>query len=91
MMPIHELLARIRWDPEFGRGEFELAYLDRVEGRLLRVPLRDVEVLPGHAFLRVTDAGREVHEVPLHRVRRVCRNGVLIWRRDRGAGEDGAR
>ena len=88
MIPIHELLARIRWDPEFGRGEFELAYLDKVEQRLLRVPLRDVEVLPGHAFIRLTGPEGEVREVPLHRVREVWRDGAPIWRRgpDQGVG-----
>jgi len=89
MIPIHELLARIRWDPEFGRGEFELSYLDKVEKRLLRVPLRDVEILPGHGFLRLSNAEGEVHEVPLHRVREVYRDGVLIWCRSAGADGGG--
>jgi len=25
MIPIHELLHRIRWDPEFGKSDFEIA------------------------------------------------------------------
>ena len=29
MIPIHELLNRIRWDTEFGRGRFEIGYYDR--------------------------------------------------------------
>jgi len=28
VIPIHELLARIRRDPEFGRGRLEIGYLD---------------------------------------------------------------
>jgi uncharacterized protein (UPF0248 family) len=28
MTPLHELLNRIRWDPEFGRGQFKIGYLD---------------------------------------------------------------
>jgi uncharacterized protein (UPF0248 family) len=86
MIPIHELLARIRWDPEFGRGEFEIAYLDRLEKRLLRVPMRDVEVLPGHEFVRLTGPEGTLREVPLHRVREVYRDGALIWRRGPDAG-----
>ncbi|HEX9179809.1 MAG TPA: DUF504 domain-containing protein [Burkholderiales bacterium] len=82
MIPIHQLLARIRWDPEFGRGKFEIAYLDKLETRLVRVPLRDVEVLPGHAFVRLTDPEGELREVPLHRVREVYRDGTLIWCRE---------
>jgi hypothetical protein len=37
VIPIHELLARIRWDPEFGRGRFEIGYLDHTrDGGLIR-------------------------------------------------------
>jgi hypothetical protein len=31
MQPIHELLARIRHDLKFGKAEFEVGYLDRVD------------------------------------------------------------
>lgn len=62
------------WDPEFGCGEFELAYLDKVEKRLLRVSLREAEVLPGHEFIRFTDAGGVAREVYL--------DGALIWSRE---------
>jgi len=40
MTPIHELLARIRHDPEFGRGQFEIGYFDRREGVVHRVSMR---------------------------------------------------
>lgn len=39
MIPIHQLLARIRWDPQFGQGRFEIAYYDRVKRALMRLPL----------------------------------------------------
>ncbi|MDD5322664.1 MAG: DUF504 domain-containing protein [Methylococcales bacterium] len=31
MNPIQNLLHRIRWGPEFGRGEFVIGYYDRIE------------------------------------------------------------
>ena len=34
MIPIHELLNRIRWDPEFAKGDFQLGYYDRAEDRI---------------------------------------------------------
>jgi len=40
MIPIHALLARIRWDPAFGRGEFVIGYYDRVARRIVHMPLR---------------------------------------------------
>ena len=46
MIPIHELLNRIRWDPEFARGCFQLGYYDRAENRVILVPLKDVSFPP---------------------------------------------
>ena len=82
MIPIHQLLSRIRWDPEFGRGTFDLGYFDRVADQVIIVPLRQVELLEydRHAF-SLTDAEGEVHRVPFHRVREVYKNGQRIWRR----------
>ena len=42
MIPIHELLSRIRWDPEFVEGSFELGYYDRTENRIILIPLKEV-------------------------------------------------
>jgi len=42
MIPVHELLNRIRWDPEFAKGNFELGYYDRAANRIILVPLKEV-------------------------------------------------
>ncbi|MGD8631504.1 MAG: DUF504 domain-containing protein [Gammaproteobacteria bacterium] len=83
MMPIHELLNRIRWDREFGQGEFEVGYLDRVAGEIMRVPLREVSFEPeDHFAFNLTDEEGELHSIPLHRIKQVFRNGALIWQRE---------
>jgi uncharacterized protein (UPF0248 family) len=84
MIPIHELLARIRFDPEFGRARFVIAYLDHRKEALVRVPLERVRVPEDHrfAFETVEDDGT-LHSVPYHRVREVWRDGELIWSRSR--------
>jgi uncharacterized protein (UPF0248 family) len=86
VIPIHELLARIRWDPEFGRARFEIAYLDHKRKALVRVPFERVRIPEEHrfAFEAVEDDGT-VHSVPYHRVREVWRDGELIWTRDKAA------
>ena len=82
MMPIQDLLNRIRWDRDFGQARFELGYYDRVEKTLIRVPLENVSFSEGeHFFLEVNAPDGAVHSVPQHRVRAVWRNGVLSWRR----------
>jgi uncharacterized protein (UPF0248 family) len=85
MIPIHQLLDRIRWDAEFGSGNFELGYLDRVENRILIVPLRGIEFLKDNReMFRLIDAEGLVHNIPFHRVRHVYKDGRLIWHRPDG-------
>lgn len=82
MTPIRQLLARIRWDPEFGRGRFELAYLDRKKKALVRVPLDEIVTTPGERFaFQVTDEEGQARSIPYHRVREVWRDGERIWAR----------
>lgn len=82
MMPIQDLLNRIRWDADFARGQFELGYFDRVEGRVIVVLFQAVEFLPEEpGTVRVVDAEGRLHRVPFHRVREVFKDGRCIWRR----------
>jgi hypothetical protein len=39
MMPIHELLSRIRRDEAFGQAEFEIGYYDRLLGACPRIAI----------------------------------------------------
>lgn len=82
MMPIHELLSRIRWDPVFGSAPFVIGYFDRISRRIVRVPLTRISFPSGERFsFEVLDEEGKAHSVPYHRVRTVYRDGVLIWRR----------
>lgn len=82
MIPIQDLLARIRWDPALRGSRFELGCLDHVQGRIVRVPLSDVEAEPGDRFaLSIADEDGVVRSIPLHRVRVVWQDGTPVWRR----------
>lgn len=82
MIPIHELLARIRWDPEFGRGRWEIAYVDHARHGLVRVPLAEIRMpAGGHFMFEVTDDEGIVQEIPYHRIREAWRDGTLVWSR----------
>jgi uncharacterized protein (UPF0248 family) len=86
MMPIHELLNKIRWDKDFGLGSFEIGYLDRLEQKVIRIPMGELHFEPGNSFSFDWHTPKgEVITVPLHRIREVFRNGVPIWSRKRGA------
>jgi len=82
MIPIHQLLSRIQWDEEFGRGFFEIGYYDRVLDEIIRIPFADVIFPPGaHDAIRVMDYDGVVVSIPMHRIREVYKNKVLIWQR----------
>lgn len=82
MIPIHQLLSRIQWDREFGKGDFVIGYYDRVLAEIVRVPLSAVVASPEDPqAILVMDPDGLFHRVPLHRIREVRKNGELIWQR----------
>ena len=82
MIPIHKLLSRIRWDPEFARGSFQLGYYDRAEDRVVLIPFAQVG-FPADSpqVFQIIDPEGQVHRVPFHRVREVYKDSQLIWHR----------
>ena len=84
MMTIEELLNRIRWDQEFGKGDFEIGYEDHIEQKVIRVQFQKIRFKEGnHLSFQVESAVGEVQTIPFHRVREVYKNGSLIWNRRR--------
>lgn len=82
MIPIHELLARIRWDPKFAASRFVVGYWDRVAGRVFHADLRELSWdADNAAFFNLLDEEGVAHSIPFHRVREVWRYGSLIWQR----------
>lgn len=82
MIPIHELLNRIRWDKEFGKGRFALGYFDRIKNEIMVVPFEELWFDAGkHFYFQVLDTEGETHSIPFHRVKEVYKNGELIWHR----------
>lgn len=82
MQPIHELLARIRWDAHFAGSRFVIGYWDRVEDKVLHVDLREIAWdAENPSFFDLVDEEGLSHSIPFHRVREVWRDGTLIWQR----------
>jgi uncharacterized protein (UPF0248 family) len=82
MLPLDQLLHRIKWDAEFGKAEFALGYYDRVLDEETIVPFASV-TFDGQRddTFTFTDQDGVAHHIPMHRVRTVYRNGAPIWRR----------
>lgn len=82
MQPIHDLLNRIRWDEDFGQGEFLIVYYDRMEDCMLTVAFAALQFFPDdHFAVGFVDDDGVAHTVPLHRIRAVYKDGKLIWER----------
>ncbi len=83
MIPIHELLNRIRWDQEFGDADFIIGYYDRLEDKIIQVPLKEIYFdKEDHFDFELIDEEGTAHTIPLHRIREVTRNGERIWHRN---------
>ncbi len=90
MIPVHELLARIRWDPAFGRGRWEIGYVDHARPDLVRVPVGEMRTEPGVTFaFDVIDEVGAAHSIPYHRVREVWQDGKHVWSRPASAVHKG--
>jgi uncharacterized protein (UPF0248 family) len=83
MQPLQDLLHRITWDPEFGRGAFALGYYDRVLQGERVVQFTSISIDSGARSFSVQDENGHVAHIPLHRVRTVYKDGVVIWQRSR--------
>ena len=82
MIPIHELLNRIKWDAAFGQADFVIAYYDRVSDSVIKVPLKSLFIdKEDHFDFELIGENGGIHTIPLHRIRQVYRNDILIWQR----------
>jgi uncharacterized protein (UPF0248 family) len=83
MIPIHQLLNRIRWDHEFAQADFRIGYYDRIDNAIIVVPFSQVFQEPGdHFSVHIVDDEGIWHRVPLHRIKQVYRDDDLIWNRE---------
>ncbi|MFA5081470.1 MAG: DUF504 domain-containing protein [Hydrogenophilaceae bacterium] len=80
MQPIHELLARIRWDAGYGKSRFVIGYWDRMEKSVRHADLCEIAWdADNPSLFDLVDMGGASHSIPFHRVREVWRDGRLVW------------
>jgi uncharacterized protein (UPF0248 family) len=82
MQPLEDLLHRIRWDAEFGKGAYALGYYDRIARQEEIVSFASVRLDPQRpGMFSVEDEDGVLRHIPFHRVRTVYKDGVVIWQR----------
>lgn len=83
MIPIHNLLSRIQWDRDFGRGEFVLGYYDRILEEVVRVSFSEIIFSKARSdIIQVLTEDGVLHSIPLHRIKEVYKDNELIWQRE---------
>ena len=88
MQPLRELLNRIKWDTDFGKGTFALGYDDRIARQEKIVAFTRITLSAGRSFSVCGDDGVIVR-IPFHRVRTVYKDGAPIWCRPLRTGARG--
>jgi uncharacterized protein (UPF0248 family) len=81
MKTIRELLNRIQWDDEFGKGDFAVGIYDRVRDSVNFQPLENIKMEKGNHFSFTICIDGERVTIPFHRIREVRKNGECIWKR----------
>jgi len=77
MKTIKELINKIKYDKK-ERGDYSLFYIDRIENNYKEIKFKDIKRIEGN-FL-IINKDKET-EIPLHRIKIVKKNGMVIWRR----------
>ena len=78
MKTIKELINKIIHDKK-EKGDYSLFYIDRIENNYKEIKFKDINKIEGN-FL-IINKDKET-EIPLHRIKIVKKNGMVIWRRD---------
>ena len=79
MIPIKDLLNKIKWDKKEHPEEYSMYYLDRISENLIKVDFNQIKRVEGN-FMILEREGEEV-SVPLHRIREVKKKGAVVWKR----------
>ena len=78
MQPIKDLLNKIKWDKRENPEEYTLFYFDRILNKLISIPYNKIKRLEG--LFMIIDNVEEAN-IPLHRVKKIIRNNVVVWER----------
>lgn len=77
MITIKNLINKIRYDKR-EKGDYSLFYIDRIKNNYKEIKFDDINRIEGN-FL-VINKDKET-EIPMHRIKIVKKNGLIIWRR----------
>ena len=78
MQPIQNLLNKIKWDKRENPEQYIIFYFDRILNKLIKIPYTKIKRLEGSFMALVNE---EEPNIPLHRIKKVIKNNVIVWER----------
>ena len=78
MQPIHELLNKIKWDKRENPDDYIIFYYDRILKKLIQLPYNKIKRIEGSFMILDNE---EESNIPLHRIKKVEKNKVVVWER----------
>lgn len=77
MIPIKDLLNKIKWDKSENPDDYIIVFIDLNKER--SIPYSAIKRFEGNFM--VIDKDNEEVEIPMHRIRKVLKKSDLIWKR----------
>lgn len=78
MITIKDLLNKIKWGKRENPEQYLIFYFDRVLNKLIELPYTKIKRLEGSFMVLDND---EETNIPLHRIKKVTKNNVVVWER----------
>ena len=78
MIPIKDLLNKIKWDKRENPKEYSIFYFDRILKKLIQIPYTKIKRVEG-SFMVLNN--EEESNIPLHRIKKVMKKDVVMWER----------
>ena len=78
MIPIQDLLNKIKWDKRENPKQYTIFYFDRILNKLISHPYTKIKKLEG-TFMVLDN--EEESNIPLHRVKKVMKSNEVVWER----------
>lgn len=79
MIPIKELLNKIKWDKRENPEDYTVGYYDRLRKEIIEFPFKAIKEIDEN-FMLVEIKGEE-KTIPLHAIKIVRKKGEQLWKR----------
>lgn len=79
MIPIKDLLNKIKWDKRENPDDYAIFYLDKIANKLIEIRYNDIKRIEG-TFM-VIDKDNEETYIPMHRIKKVKNKDKIVWSR----------